>query len=97
MDKFVDRASELKARLSLLSADLSLGDKYSELETVVRSYCGDSSSEEELSRLDLDVRILLSEFNYPPLYEEACHHSMKPDRLIYLLEKMMEVAEFRQR
>lgn len=97
MDKFVDRASELKARLSLLSADLSLGDKYSELETVVRSYCGDSSSEEELSRLDLDVRILLSEFNCPPLYEEACHHSMKPDRLIYLLEKMMEVAEFRQR
>ena len=97
MDKFVERAKELIARLSLISADLNLGDKYSALQACIRSHYDDSSSEDELMELDLNVRILLSEFNCPPLYEEACRCSMKPDRLIRLLKKMIETSEFRQR
>lgn len=97
MDKFIERAKELIARLSLLSADLSLDDDYSKLEAAVRADCGDPSSEDELLNLDLDVRILLSEFNCPPLYDDACRCQMKPNRLIHLLHKMIETSEFRQR
>lgn len=94
MNKFIERAKELKARLSLLGFD---SGEYAELQAVIENHCGDSSREDELFALSLNTRILLSEFNCPPLYEEACQHQMNPDRLIYLLEKMIEVAEFRQR
>lgn len=94
MNKFVERAKELKARLSLLGFD---SGEYAELKAVIENHCGDSLRDDELFALSLDTRILLSEFNCPPLYEEACLNPKDPDRLIYLLEKMIEVAEFRQR
>lgn len=94
MSKFIERAKELKARLSLLGFD---SGKYAKLQAVIESHCGDALREDELFKLSLDTRILLSEFNCPPLYEEACRQQTNPDFLIYLLEKMIEVAEFRQR
>lgn len=93
MNKFIMRAKELKARLSLLGfrRDISAG-----LQAGIERHCGDPSRAKELSSLSLDTRILLSEFNCPPLYEEACLDPKNPDRLIFLLEKLIEVAEFRQ-
>lgn len=94
MDKFTERAKELKARLMLLGFN---PEENAELRAVVESHCGDSSRENELFKLSLDARILLSEFNCPPLYDEACKDPLNPDHLIYLLDKMVETAEFRQR
>lgn len=94
MNKFIERANELKAHLSLLGLE---SGKYSGLLTEIENRHGDPSRKDELFRLDLDVRILLSEFNCSPLYEEACKNPKNPEILIFLLEKMIDVAKFRNR
>lgn len=93
MNKFIERAKELKARLSLLcyQSDISTA-----VQQRIDLKSGDVSREKELQNLGLDILVLLSEFNCPPLYEEVCQNRQNPDRLIYLLDKLIETAEFRQ-
>lgn len=94
MNKFVERANELKTRLSLLGFN---SDKYAGIQSAIENRHGYSLRHEELNRLGFEVRILLSEFNCHPLYEKACQNPKNPEILIFLLEKLIEVAEFRSR
>lgn len=94
MNKFVERAKELKSRLSLLNyaTDIPIAVQHR-----VDAKAGYESRKEEFQNLSLDMLVLFSEFNCPPLYEEAYQNRQNPDRLIWLLEKLIEVAEFRNR
>lgn len=94
MSKFVERAQVLKAQLLMLQVE---DDDTAEIKAEIKERFGDSELKEMLFSLSLDTRVLLSEFNCPPLYEEAARCPMNPSRLIHLLEKMIEVAGFRQR
>lgn len=97
MNKFIEHANRLKARLSLLSATSDYDDKhFSLMAEITKSTNGDPSVQDELLDLSLDTRVLLYEFNCLPLYEEACRHSDNPSYLVYLLDKMISVAGFRQ-
>lgn len=103
MDKFIERANELIARLE------SFGNT-SRLDTIVAlSYASEDSGElyrakkrnyDALEDCLLDARILLYEFNCPPLYEEAMKAigSQDPEgpELCRLLRKLIETAELRR-
>ena len=101
MDKFIKRANELIARLE------QFGDSGS-VENAIALQCAKDEidyksavyNKETFLDCILDTRILISEFDCPPLYDECLNAletaEIPAPRFRYLLRKLIETAEFRR-
>ena len=96
MNKFVERAIELRSRLSLVTPS-TIPDMPVSLLMEIERQDGRPAWHNEFTSLALDVLILLHEFQCLPLYRDAEIHRDEPDYLMFLLDKMIETAEFRSK
>lgn len=89
MDKFVKEAEFLKSRLADLDTESNgHGDSW---------VC--QTNREEYNDVILDVRILIDEFGNKAIIDELHQHQRlpNPNDLSYLLGKLIETANFRNR
>lgn len=96
MDKFVERAIELRSRLSLVIPS-AIPEAPVSLLMEIEKQGGRPERRNEFVSVALDVLILLHEFQCLPLYRDAEIHRDDPDYLMCLLDKMIETAEFRSK
>ncbi len=98
MNKFIERAKELIARLESYD-DLSSLQAAIAMETASKedkdAYESSRNIKKTLDDALLDAQILLYEFDCKPIYEEAAK-TTKVSRICYLLQKLIETAEFRK-